>query len=296
VVAMAVALGALGVPASSPLAPAVAQEVTITAFEVEVEGQTIHGRAAGPKSGAPILLLHGAAFDSGTWQKLGTLAVLADAGHRAVAVDLPGFGRSKGAQANPGRFLESLLPALDLERPIIVSPSMSGRFSFPFLLAHPDRVAGFVAVAPVGAPEFAAHTHGSPIPALVVWGERDRVLPLSQAQPLADAFAHARVLVLPRAQHPAYLDQPETFHREQPREPRKMIESIKSVMEGGEQTIMLGAEDDPVREAIKTRSALDERYMKQLYSLLTPEQVASLPELPSQVKRQPIVIRKGARD
>lgn len=186
----------------------------VTAFDLEVGGGTIHGLAAGDRSSAPVLLLHGAAFDSGTWKKLGTLGVLAEAGFRAVAVDLPGFGGSKAAKADPRHFLESLLPALELERPVIVSPSMSGRFSFPYLIAHPEGVAGFVPVAPVGAVEFAARPGGSPVPALVVWGERDAIFPVAQARPLAQAFADARVLVLPGAGHPAYLDQPETFHRE----------------------------------------------------------------------------------
>lgn len=200
-------------------APAVAEEAgttssAVTPFDLEVGGQRIHGLAAGEKAGAPVLLLHGAAFDSGTWKKLGTLGVLAGAGFRAVAVDLPGFGGSAGARADPDHFLEALLPALGIDRPVIVSPSMSGRFSLPFVLAHPERVAGFVPVAPVGAKEYAARLHASPVPALVVWGERDTVFPPSLARPLADAFADARVLVLPGAPHPAYLEQPERFHRE----------------------------------------------------------------------------------
>jgi abhydrolase domain-containing protein 14 len=219
VVAAALAPFALVATALVPSAPAGAKQVGITTtavtpFDLEIEGQAIHGRAAGPKDGAPVLLLHGAAFDSGTWEQLGTLAVLAGAGFRAVAVDLPGFGGSKGAHSDPAHFLEKLLPALGLDRPVIVSPSMSGGFSFPYLLAHPERVAGFVPVAPVGAVEYTARLRRSPVPALVVWGDRDTLLPISQAQPLADAFVDARVLVLPRARHPAYLDQPELFHRE----------------------------------------------------------------------------------
>jgi abhydrolase domain-containing protein 14 len=204
------------VAVSSTAAAAKESEMTaaITAFEVTVGGQSIHGRSAGPKTGAPVLLLHGAAFDSGTWEQLGTLAVLAAAGFRAVAVDLPGFGGSKSAKSDPDHFLETLVPALGLERPVIVSPSMSGRFSIPYQLAHPDRVAGFVPVAPVGVESYASRLGKSPVPALVVWGDRDSVIPIAQATQLAGAFADARVLVLPGARHPAYLDQPETFHRE----------------------------------------------------------------------------------
>ena len=37
---------------------------------------------------------------------------------------------------------------------------------------------------------------------------------------------------------------------------------------------------------MKKRSKLDERYMKQVHALLTPEQVQALPKLPSQIKRE----------
>ena len=187
---------------------------TVSPVELEIDGQPIRGRSAGPADGETVLLLHGAAFSSANWQKLGTLEVLAEAGFRAVAVDLPGFGASKAARLAPASFLEKLLPALGIERALIVSPSMSGRFSLPFLQAHPERFSGFVPVAPVGAARFAPRLAGSPVPALIVWGERDRVIPPAQAHTLAGAFQDARVVVLPGAGHPAYLEQPGAFHRE----------------------------------------------------------------------------------
>lgn len=188
------------------------QGVVVAAFRVDVDGQTIHGRAAGPEAAPAVLLLHGAAFDSGTWEELGTLGVLAGAGLRAVAIDLPGYGRSKGARAEPQRFLAELLPALGLGRPVLVSPSMSGAFGFPLVLAHPERLSGFVPVAPVQAAEYAARIQKSPLPALIVWGEEDRLFPPAQAQRLAASFSDAQVLILPGARHPAYLDQPAAFH------------------------------------------------------------------------------------
>ncbi len=184
----------------------------IREVEMDYQGQKIHVRTAGPEGGRSVLLLHGAAFHSGTWQEIGTLDRLADAGYHAVAIDLPGYGRSKSARVEPGEFLVELLPALDIGRPVVVSPSMSGSFSFPLVLDHPELIAGFVPVAPVRTPEYAKRLEQSPVPALVVWGEKDHLFPPSQAKRLARCFVEARTLILPGARHPAYLDQPDLFH------------------------------------------------------------------------------------
>jgi pimeloyl-ACP methyl ester carboxylesterase len=188
-----------------------AEEVTLEGLEYG--GEILYMRTAGPEDGPSVLLLHGAKYHSGTWEKLGTLQRLAGAGYRVVALDLPGYGRSRRVRARPDAFLVGVLPKLDIGRPIVVSPSMSGRFSFPLLIEHPDWVAGFVPVAPVGALDYAKRNRNSSIPTLVIWGEKDRLFPPLQAQVLADSFKDSKVLILPGAGHPAYLDQPEAFHQ-----------------------------------------------------------------------------------
>lgn len=45
--------------------------------------------AAEPGAARNVLLLHGAKYSAQTWQELGTLSLLADAGFRVAAVDLP---------------------------------------------------------------------------------------------------------------------------------------------------------------------------------------------------------------
>jgi len=179
---------------------------------VEFQGHRLHTLRRGPESGRSVLLLHGAKFDSDTWKKLGTLDVLAGAGFRAVALDLPGFGKSPRWTFDRTKFLAELLPVLEIGRPVLVAPSMSGSVSFPLIHQHPERVAGFVAVAPAGTPRYARLLKENPVPTLVVWGERDRVMPMSQAKLLAARFVNSSVVILPGAEHPAYLDQPDRFH------------------------------------------------------------------------------------
>ena len=52
-------------------------------------------------------------------------------------------------------FLLDVVEKLDLKSSlVIVSPSMSGRFSLPFVVEHPERVKGFIPVAPVQTEKF----------------------------------------------------------------------------------------------------------------------------------------------
>jgi len=184
----------------------------IVASDMDFHGQRLHVRTAGPPDGQVVLLLHGQRFDSGTWEQLGTLRFLADHGLRAVAVDAPGFGRSAAQEIAPDTFLEQLIPALGLTRPVIVAPSMGGTFALPYVVAHPDEVAGFVPIAPAGLERWLPELRGSPVPALIVWGSADTVFPVAGADELAGAMRHGRTLILQGAAHPAYLEQPQAFH------------------------------------------------------------------------------------
>ncbi len=185
----------------------------IQARDIPVADATIHVLSSGPEDAPDLFLLHGARFTSETWRELGTLEEAAKAGLHAVAVDLPGFGHSTTTELDPGTFLARLALALHLERPVVVAPSMSGAFAFPFLLDHPDEVGGFVPVAPAAQEAYFARLGELRVPTLIVWGSEDQVRPVEEAPRLRDAIAGAQLLILEGAGHPAYLDQPERFHR-----------------------------------------------------------------------------------
>jgi pimeloyl-ACP methyl ester carboxylesterase len=51
-------------------------------------------REAGPDSGKVLFLLHGSAFNSGTWMNTKTVQSMAAAGNKVYAVDLPGTSLS----------------------------------------------------------------------------------------------------------------------------------------------------------------------------------------------------------
>ncbi len=164
--------------------------------------------------GVTVLFLHGAAFSSQTWIDNGILGAVAEAGHRTVAVDLPGFGGSDRVDVDEEDFLTKLFETLELApgSAVIVSPSMSGIFSLP-ALRDPffADLAGFVPVAPSGAATFADDGVAVDVPALLVWGDRDGSEPRAAAERLGEGFVTSEVLILPDAGHAAYQDQPDLF-------------------------------------------------------------------------------------
>jgi pimeloyl-ACP methyl ester carboxylesterase len=181
---------------------------------IEIEGANIYYLIDGPESGRPIVLLHGASFSALTWRQIGTMDALADAGYRAYAVDLPGFGNSARAEGSSTTWLRAFLDLLQIERPVVVSPSMSGRFALPLVTDHPDRVAGFVAVAPVGIPSCLARLERITCPVLAIWGEHDKIVPIAQADVLVEKVAHGRKVVIAGGDHAPYMSDPAAFHAE----------------------------------------------------------------------------------
>jgi abhydrolase domain-containing protein 14 len=94
----------------------------------------------------------------------------------------------------------------------VISPSMSGAFSLPLLGTHPDRIAGYVGVAPAGIRRYADELDGIQVPSLLLWGENDQLVPQAHADLLARRLRSARKVVLGNAGHACYLDQPDRFH------------------------------------------------------------------------------------
>ena len=190
------------------------ESADIESLWTQVGDGRVHYLAAGPAEGPPVVLLHGGRFQAQIWRDTGTLVHLAKRGYRAYAIDLPGFGQSPRTPHQPERWLEKLLDALEVDKPVIVSPSMSGRYSMPLVTGHPQRIAGFVAVAPVGIPAHRQKLNQITVPTLAIWGQNDTVIPLAHADLLIEEVPDARKAIVPAAAHALYLDDADSFHKE----------------------------------------------------------------------------------
>jgi pimeloyl-ACP methyl ester carboxylesterase len=93
-------------------------------------------------SGPAVVLLHAGIADRSEWD----LDTLAEAGFRAVAVDLPGFGEAQvppGEQAPWNDVLETL-DGLGIERAAVVGNSFGCAVALRLAVAAPERVSALV--------------------------------------------------------------------------------------------------------------------------------------------------------
>jgi pimeloyl-ACP methyl ester carboxylesterase len=161
---------------------------------LELDGRAVNAVDIG--EGPPVVLVHGL---GGNWQNwLEVLPALADAGHRAIAFDLPGFGHSEMPARDItipryGLAVDAVLEALGVEGPVaVVGSSMGGLIAADLAVSRPSTVERLVLVS-----------------AAALWNEQTRARPLVAASKVSRFYAPLLVsgweiiARLPRLRHEA---------------------------------------------------------------------------------------------
>ena len=150
------------------------------------DGVKLTGEQAG--TGPPIVLLHGLTATR-RYVVMGSRS-LERAGHRVIAYDARGHGRSASAQ-DPHAYgydhlaadLAAVLDTLGLERAILAGASMGAHTAVRFALRHPERVAGLGLITPSFDPGLPA----DPV-AFAAWDELARGLRERGVEGFVDAY------------------------------------------------------------------------------------------------------------
>ncbi|CAL2042074.1 unnamed protein product [Caenorhabditis brenneri] len=148
---------------------------------VELGAHSIFVREARPPgthySKASVIFLHGQSFSSLTWMENNMLRTFAALGYRAIAIDLPGSGQTRGAvltQTEKPSFLMEFIETLGLRQVMIVSASMASQYVIPSMVSR-RLMTCVVLIAPSNTHEVVRPSLYV-VPTLVLWGERDTSL------------------------------------------------------------------------------------------------------------------------
>jgi pimeloyl-ACP methyl ester carboxylesterase len=131
--------------------------LSVTERVVERDGVELSVEDEGPPAGIPVVLLHGLTATR-RYVVMGSRA-LERSGHRVIAYDARGHGRSSPAPAPVYDYdalaqdLLAVLDALELERAVLAGASMGAHTLLRVALQRPERVAGIVAITPAFDPD-----------------------------------------------------------------------------------------------------------------------------------------------
>jgi haloalkane dehalogenase len=133
--------------------------VNVPAGDPDGQQLRVHYLDEGPAHQCPVLLMHGEPSWSYLYRKM--IPILVKAGHRVIAPDLVGFGRSdKPADTSDYSYNQlvswmeaALITELDLSDITLFCQDWGGLIGLRLVAAHPDRFAGVMAAntgMPVG--------------------------------------------------------------------------------------------------------------------------------------------------
>lgn len=219
----------------------------IPSYWVKVDGLDIHYKRLG--KGPAVILIHGGHNDWREWQI--NLPFLAR-WFCVYALDLPGFGLSDspGPLSLPwtASFLNSFMRILEIAGAHIIGHSLGGMIAIKFALDFSEMVkrvvlvdsaglgevshAGYLLMSMINGFKRIAGKHEPPKykvsspeewllvnrlkelkqPVMIIWGERDPYLPVSQARSAQSLIPNCQLYAFRRCRHAPHRENPERFN------------------------------------------------------------------------------------
>lgn len=120
---------------------------------ISIEGIRLHFQEFGEPAAPPMILIHGYTASLYVWKTVAPM--LADAGFRVIAIDMPGFGYSEKPHwfdysiPSQAHVIERFMDRLGIGRAVIVGSSYGGAVAATIALDYKERVEKLVLVDPV---------------------------------------------------------------------------------------------------------------------------------------------------
>lgn len=192
-------------------------------------------KEAAPEGAPVVVFFHGNGENLETLRYAGLLEDFRRLGIAFLATDYPGYGRSSGTPSEEGLLAtgEAAVAWARKQhpgRPVVVCGwSLGAAVAVAMAARHPEEVAGLIALSPWTTldeiarlifPGFAvkallrerydslAAARQIRVPALVIHGEMDDIIPVEQGERVAKALAGGRWVSVPRAGHNDLMGQP----------------------------------------------------------------------------------------
>src|SRR5579885_2764385 len=184
-------------------------------------------------SGEPVVFLHALGHASSAWD--GVLPYLARH-FRVFALDMLGCGRSDKPRIDYhlwalATYTRHFLDAVGVERAHLVGHSLGGGIAMQMMLQYPERVRKLALLSTgglgrevrlllrVATLRSVCNITGQTVsaldrlplleqPVLLIWGERDRTVPVSHAQRAATLLPNCQLEILPNCAHYPAIEQP----------------------------------------------------------------------------------------
>jgi len=167
-----------------------------------------------------VVFLHGEGFNAKTWVDTESMQMLADNGISAISMDLPNTLHSYTTNLYPETWLKAFLDRTKIFNPVIVTPSIAGSYTIPFMFKNKSRISGLVAVAPVDLQKYQGKYASLNIPVLAIWGEEDTTVPVNYGDSLIGEIKNgngskkdkSKIKKIKNAGHAPFMDNPKEFN------------------------------------------------------------------------------------
>lgn len=168
---------------------------------VQLANKNIHYRDEG--EGHPLLLIHGMGSNLKQWNDY--TDVLSQK-YRVISMDMPGgrFGQSEAMFTRPSTdsmalFITMLMDELELDKATICGSSYGGATAINVAAIYPERVEKLILIA--AAQALSPMTKDINAPTLIMWGEKDPILPLEQAHTLKVNITDSKLIIYKDGPH-----------------------------------------------------------------------------------------------